>query len=59
MKNEIEVLTHPPLPLGPALALPPLPEPEAYTGLEWLTEEAFFEDWELNRHDRALFSGGY
>ena len=56
MKNEIEVLTHPPLPLGPALALPPLPEPEAYTGLEWLTEEAFFEDWELNRHDRALFA---
>jgi hypothetical protein len=56
MKNEIEVLTHPPLPLGPALALPPLPEPEAYTGLEWLTEEAWADCWEIARHDRALFA---
>jgi hypothetical protein len=55
MKNEIEVLTSPPLPLGPALALPAL-EPVTYTGLEWLTDEAFQEDWELDRHDRALFA---
>jgi hypothetical protein len=54
MKNEI--LSAPPLPVGPALTLPPLPEAEAYTGLEWLTDEAFREDFELNRHDRALFS---
>ena len=56
MKNEIEILASAPLPLGPALALPPLPEVEAYTGLEWLTDEAFQEDWELNRHDRALWA---
>ena len=57
MKNEIEALTSPPLPVGPALVAP---APEViHTGLEWLTDEAFWEDWELNRHDRALFSGGY
>jgi len=54
MKNEIEVLTSPPLPLMEAV---PLPASEViHTGLEWLTDEAFFEDWELNRHDRALFA---
>jgi len=56
MKNEIEILASAPLPVGPALALPTLPEVEAYTGLEWLTDEAFQEDWELNRHDRALWA---
>ena len=56
MKNEIEILASAPLPVGPALALPTLPEAEAYTGLEWLTDEAFQEDWELNRHDRALWA---
>ena len=53
MKNEI--LSAPPLPVGPALALPAL-APEAYTGLEWLTDEAFREDFELNRHDRAMWA---
>ena len=56
MKNEIEVLTSPPLPLGPALALPTLPEVEAYTGLEWLTDEAWADCWEVARHDRCLFA---
>jgi hypothetical protein len=56
MKNEIEILASAPLPVGPGLALPALPEVEAYTGLEWLTDEAFQEDWELNRHDRALWA---
>jgi len=56
MKNEIEILASAPLPVGPALALPTLPEAEAYTGLEWLTDEAFREDWEMNRHDRALWA---
>ena len=53
MKNEI--LSAPPLPVGPALALPALAT-EAYTGLEWLSDEAFREDFELNRHDRALWA---
>jgi hypothetical protein len=53
MKNEI--LSAPPLPVGPALALPAL-APEAYTGLEWLTDEAWADCWEIARHDRALFA---
>jgi len=54
MKNEIEILSSPPLPVMEAV---PLPAPEVvYTGLEWLTDEAFQEDWELNRHDRALWA---
>ena len=56
MKNEIEILASPPLPVMEAVPLPPPPEAEAYTGLEWLTDEAFQEDWELNRHDRALWA---
>ena len=56
MKNEIEILASAPLPVGPALALPPLPEVEAYTGLEWLTDEAWADCWEVARHDRALFA---
>lgn len=55
MKNELEILTAPPLPVAAGVALPAL-EPVAYTGLEWLTDEAFREDWELNRHDRALWA---
>jgi hypothetical protein len=55
MKNELEILTAPPLPVAAGAALPAL-EPVAYTGLEWLTDEAFREDWELNRHDRALWA---
>ena len=54
-KNELEILTAPPLPVAQGVALPAL-EPVAYTGLEWLTDEAFQEDWELIRHDRALFA---
>ena len=55
MKNELEILTAPPLPVAAGAPLPAL-EPVAYTGLEWLTDEAFREDWELNRHDRALWA---
>jgi hypothetical protein len=54
-ENELEILTAPPLPVAAGAALPAL-EPVAYTGLEWLTDEAFREDWELNRHDRALWA---
>jgi len=54
MKNEIEILTSAPLPVGPAV---PLPDPEVvYTGLEWLTDEAWDDCWEIHRHDRALFA---
>jgi hypothetical protein len=56
MKNEIEILASAPLPVGPALALPPPPEAEAYTGLEWLTDEAWADCLEVARHDRALWA---
>ena len=55
MKNEIEILASAPLPVGPALALPAL-EPVTYTGLEWLTDEAWADCWEVVRHDRALWA---
>ena len=55
MKNKLEILLTPPLPVAQGVALPAL-EPVDYTGLEWLTDEAFREDWELIRHDRALFA---
>jgi len=55
MKNEIEVLTSPPLPVGPALVAA-APEAEAYTGLEWLTDEAWADCWVVVRHDRALWA---
>jgi hypothetical protein len=57
MQNQ-EILSAPPFPVAATVAIPNL-EPIVYTGLEWLTDEAFQEDWELDRHDRALFSGGY
>ena len=56
MKNEIEILASPPLPVMEAVPLPPPPEAEAYTGLEWLTDEAWADCWEIHRHDRALFA---
>ena len=55
MKNKLEILLTPPLPVAQGVALPAL-EPVDYTGLEWLTDDAFREDWELIRHDRALFA---
>jgi len=54
MKNEIEILSSPPLPVMEAV---PLPDPEVvYTGLEWLTDEAWADCWEVARHDRALWA---